>query len=213
MTGQSIGDFLAARRLASVDRERGTDRRQAPYRAPLTGCAPSIAPGMSRPAATGKSRCLVQPPASGSHENRPRAPPNERQRPHGERCRECVEPRPLRKKAPELQAAAHRRRRQMPLELALAPMPHQFRQRNAHRADFLASAAECRGIRQIAGLVDPDQRSASAPRPSAPDRPSHTRGRRLRDRPDSGSCRRRSGCSGACRGTARRAWPSGRRRE
>ena len=49
-----------------------------------------------------------------------------------------------------------------------------------------------------------------APRPSVPDRPSHRRGRRPRDRPGNGSCRRRSGCSAASPGTRCRASRSGR---
>ena len=80
-----------------------------------------------------------------------------------------------------------------------------LRQRDAHRADALAAAAEGRGVGQVAGLVDADQAAASAPRPSGRDRPSHRRGRRPRDRPGSGSCRRRSGCSAACPGTRCRA--------
>ena len=52
--------------------------------------------------------------------------------------------------------------------------------------------------------------TASAPRPSGRDTPSHRRVRRPRHRPGSGSCRRRSGCSAACPGTRCRAWPSGR---
>ena len=54
---------------------------------------------------------------------------------------------------------------------------------------------------RCAGLVDADRAAASAPRPSGRDRPSRRHGRRSRCRRGSGSCRRRSGCSAASRGT------------
>src|SRR5690606_5849871 len=82
----------------------------------------------------------------------------ESQRAHRELRRPAVEPRAARKDGPEAEAKALRSRRQMALELALAPMTHELGQRNAYRADFLAAPAERRGIRQVAGLVDADER-------------------------------------------------------
>ena len=164
------------------------------------------------PSGAGKSRYSVQPPASGSELKRPAADGRGcASAAHGEPGRRAGRARGrLGEEGPDAEAAAHRRRRQVPLELALAPVAHHLRQRDAHRADALAAAAEGRGVGQVARLVDADRASASAPRPSARDRPSRRRGRRSRDRPGSGSCRRRSGCSAACPGTRCRASPSGR---
>ena len=41
--------------------------------------------------------------------------------------------------------------------LLLAPLPHQLRQRDAHRTDGLTPSAEGRGIGQMTRLVEPDQ--------------------------------------------------------
>ena len=104
----------------------------------------------------------------------------------------------------------HTRGVELSREFALAPMAHHLRQRDLDRAHAFAAPAQGRGVGQCRRLVDADQRSGSAPRPSAPDRPSHRHGRRPRHRPGNGSCRRRSGCSAACRGTRRRASRCGR---
>src|SRR3954470_23562556 len=48
------------------------------------------------------------------------------ERENPERCGERIEPRPSGKPSPQRNAAAHRRRRQMPFELALAPVAHQL---------------------------------------------------------------------------------------
>ena len=111
---------------------------------------------------------------------------------------------------PQRQVGAHRRRRQVALELALAPVAHQLGQRDLHRADALALAAEGGGVGQVARLCRRRSAPASARCPSGRDRPSHRRGRRPRHTPGSGSCRRRSGCSAASPGTRCRASPSGR---
>src|SRR5437667_10120756 len=49
-----------------------------------------------------------------------------------ERRRGRVKFRSAREETPHLQPRANRRRREVPLELALAPVAHQVRQRNAH---------------------------------------------------------------------------------
>ncbi len=49
------------------------------------------------------------------------------------------------------------RRRQVTLELTLAPVAHHVRQRDFHRADGFAPPAEARGVGEIAGLIDTDQ--------------------------------------------------------
>ena len=86
------------------------------------------------------------------------------------RCRPCrargsrhsrqrvIQRRPRRQPCPQPQARAVGRRAQPPREFALAPVPHHLRQRDLDRADALASAAEGRGVRQMAGLAQPDQR-------------------------------------------------------
>src|SRR5918997_1128601 len=60
--------------------------------------------------------------------------------------REAVEPRPAGEEAPQLQAGAHRRGGEVALELALAPVPHELRKRDAHRAHALAAPAEGGGV-------------------------------------------------------------------
>ncbi len=65
---------------------------------------------------------------------------------------------PAREEGPQRQVGAHRVRRQVALEFALAPVAHQLGQRDLHRADALAFAAEGGGVRQMAGLLDADQR-------------------------------------------------------
>ena len=102
------------------------------------------------PCGAGKSRYFVQPLASGSHAKRPRAAAGKAESAHGDAGREPVEGRALGEEAPELEAGAHRRRRQVPLEFALAPMAHELRQRDAHRAHALAAPAEGRGVGQVA---------------------------------------------------------------
>ena len=104
----------------------------------------------------GKSRCRVQPPASGSQRKRPKIFPDQPERKHEQRHRDRIKPRPRREEAPRGQPRAHRRGREMPLEFALAPVAHQLRQRDAHRAHFLAAPAEGRGVRQMPGVLDAD---------------------------------------------------------
>ena len=147
-----------------------------------------------------RRRVAVRRPAAGQRQRAKRPLPagEMRQRAHGEiaspggRARapgeERPEPRPQRAGAGDRCA----------LELALAPVAHQLRQRDPHRADALAAAAEGRGVGQIGRPRRRRSAPASAPRPSGRDRPSHRRGRRPPDRPGNGSCRRRSGCSAAC---------------
>ena len=62
----------------------------------------------------------------------------------------------------------------------------------------------------MAGLRRRRSATASAPRPSGRDTPSHRRARRPRHTPGSGSCTPRSGCSAASPGTRCPASPSGR---
>src|SRR5262245_9038153 len=70
---------------------------------------------------------------------------------------QTIESRPACEESPEPQAAAHDGARQVALKLALAPEPHQLRQWNPHRADFLTPATECRCVWQVAGFIDSDQ--------------------------------------------------------
>ena len=106
----------------------------------------------------GRKVAIPRPPRS---KRQPGEPPA---RASGEREQSCrnrgddaVEPRPPGEETPEGDAAAHGRRRQVPLELALAPRTHHARQRDADRAHLLAAPAERRGVGQMAGLVDADQ--------------------------------------------------------
>ena len=62
----------------------------------------------------------------------------------------------------------------------------------------------------MSGLVDADQRRRQHRAHRARIDPAIGVAADLADRPGSGSCRRRSGCSAACPGTRCRAWPSGR---
>ena len=71
--------------------------------------------------------------------------------------RRLIEPRPAGDEAPQRQALAHRPGREMALELALAPVPHQLGQGNAHRTDALAAAAEGRGVGQVGRFLDAQQ--------------------------------------------------------
>src|SRR4051794_4062895 len=70
---------------------------------------------------------------------------------------ETIEARALGEECPEAKSRAHSCGRQMPFELSLAPVPHQFRQRNTHRADFFATSAKRRGVRQVAGFINTDE--------------------------------------------------------
>src|ERR1700681_3854773 len=69
----------------------------------------------------------------------------------------AIEARPAGHEAPQRQALAYRLGLEMAFELALAPMAHQAGQRDAHRTDALAAAAEGRGVGQVARLLDADQ--------------------------------------------------------
>ena len=63
-------------------------------------------------------------------------------------------------------------------------------------------------VRQMRAFSMPTMLGVSTA-PIGPDRPRRRCGRRPPRTPDNGSCRRRSGCSAACRGIARRAWRCG----
>src|SRR6478736_5529932 len=58
----------------------------------------------------------------------------------------AIEARPAGHEAPQRQALAHRPGLEMALELALAPVPHQAGQRDAHGTDAFAATAEGRGV-------------------------------------------------------------------
>ena len=213
---QALVDDVAARRLAAGDAERAAHRGEdvvAGARHGARRCAALAPPLLWKvpPCGRGKiaRRRPAAAPAAGARK-RPRERPARRERAIASRVAEPVERGTPGEEAPEREAGAHRRRRQVPLELALAPVAHQLRQRNP--ASGRRSRSGRRRSRRWAGARPCRRRSAtaSAPRPSAPDRPSRKRGRRPRDRPGNGSCRRRSGCSAACPGTRCRAWPSGR---
>ncbi len=60
--------------------------------------------------------------------------------------------------SPTAQGVPHHGRRQVALELALAPVAHQLGQGDLHRADALALAAEGGGVGQMACLLYADQR-------------------------------------------------------
>ena len=98
---------------------------------------------------TAGKRQLAEPSALASHQP---------QRHRGGACRQPIQRRPAREERPQRQIGAHHRRREMALELALAPVAHQLGQRDLHRTDALALAAERRGIRQMSRLVHADQR-------------------------------------------------------
>ena len=59
---------------------------------------------------------------------------------------------------PTPQAQPVEQRRVAGGELRLAPVPHQARQRDLHRAHLLAAPAEGRGVGQVAGIAHADQR-------------------------------------------------------
>ena len=219
---------IPPRRFATRDAQRTAQCRQhvvARFRAhaaesPAAGAAcrgagrgapPPRLPLALKRAALRRRQVAIGGPAARERQRTemPLAATDQMQGPHGDAGRGPVELRPRREIAPELEPAAHRGGRQVSLELALAPVPHQLRQRNAHRADRLAAAAERGGVGQMRGFVDPDE-GASGRLPSDPDRSSHRHGRRPSDRPGSGSCRRRSGCSGASPRSSCRAWRNAR---
>ena len=85
------------------------------------------------------------------------APAKRGQGPHLQAGREMVQRRPADEERPDLEAAAHRQGRQMALEFPLPPMAHHLGQRNLHRADRLAAAAEGGGVGQVPGLLHADQ--------------------------------------------------------
>ena len=153
-------------------------------------------------------------PAAGKRQGaKPAAPAAEQPEDGRGRARgQSVRPGPTGEPRPKLEVRADRGGREVALELAFPPMPHQLGQRDFHRADALAFAAEGAGV-----WADDRRRRRRSARgstryPSARDTPSRRNGRRPRGRPDNGSCRRHSGCSAACPGTRSRSSPSVRRR-
>ena len=158
-----------------------------------------------RPAGAGMSRCLVQPPASGSGGKRPRRAAESPSARIGEARGEPVEAR-----------AARRRRPRGGARSAASPAPGPARTPSRASGASAWAAGSASGRRSRSGRRR-SRRSAgrassarpkiagSSTAPIGPDRSRRRRGRRPHGRPGSGSCRRRSGCSAASPGTRCRA--------
>ena len=108
------------------------------------------------PAPAGRARRSSRRPAAGSEP--PALAARAAQPQAAARVAQPVERAAAGRTSPRAPVRARRRRGQVPLELPLAPVAHQGGQRNPHRADALALAAEGAGVRQVAGLVHADQR-------------------------------------------------------
>ena len=86
----------------------------------------------------------------------------------------------------------------MPLEFALAPMAHQFRQRNAHRADLFAAPQNVDALGRWPAFHA--RQAGVSTEPIGPGiNPAIGVAADGADRPGNGSCRRRSGYSAASR--------------
>ena len=118
----------------------------------------SSAPGRSCLAAPESRGDCVQPRLARSHLKRPPRAAEPSKRPDAYSRRKPVERRPPGEKPPQPDAGADRRWGEMALELALTPMAHHLGQRDADRANALATSAESRSIGKMSSLVDADQR-------------------------------------------------------
>ena len=211
--------LLERRRARRRPARRGRSERRMPPRIcsraacsgrPSARGAAATAPGRCGPPAPAGRATRVQPPASGRLQKLPRAAAEPAEQRAPSRAQAVVERRPAREERPQRQPRAHRARRQLALELALAPVPHHLRQRDLHRADALAAAAEGRGVGQVPRVLDADQRRRQHRAHRAGIDPAIGVAADRARRPGSGSCRRRSGCSAACPGTRCRAARCGR---
>ena len=130
----------AARRLVAGDAERLADRCEARRRGALIALRPraSTAPGRSRPAAPGSRGAASSRRRAAASGSGRRALPNSAERAHRERASRAGRAaaawrRRPRTRRPVAHASPGER---CALELALAPVAHQLRQRDAHRADL-----------------------------------------------------------------------------
>src|SRR5690606_15551521 len=103
-----------------------------------------LLPELLEGAALGRRHVAAACPAAGERQRAETAAaaPGDAERAGRRGGGEAIELRALREKRPELQPRTIGGRLQPALELPLAPVPHHLRQRDLHRADALAFAAE-----------------------------------------------------------------------
>ena len=157
MLREPLRDGGAARRLVAGDAERAADRGEdGVARAHCASHPPLPLRLEGLPSGAGKSRCRVQPPASGSQRKRPRACPSRPSANTRQRHRDRVELRPRREEGPDAEARS-------------APSRARDAARIRARASAAsASAAGCAPGRLPRSARRRSRRSADAPAFSMP---------------------------------------------
>ena len=159
--GSDAADAPPAARAASPPGPRGSGRAAARggSRASIASRAHRTRPARCSLRRSGRRTCRLPAPACRARRssrppaaacaNRPRLRPSQPSVTAAARVARRYSAGRRAKKPQSARPRAHRRRRQVPFELALAPVAHQLGQRDLHRADALALAAE--GARRSAG--------------------------------------------------------------